>query len=1402
MQSIRISEQQEMKLGVINFEPDEEVWSDFCGRLKAYFAFNDTPPEKYVPALISCLKPKSYSLLVNLCRPQDPAELTFDQLVEKFNDHYEPKPSVISERYKFHQCCQGPTESIAEFVAKLRRLSQYCNFSCDNCNRLNEALRDRFVLGLNSEGIRKRLLCEKEDLTLLKAVEIAQNIESAVKQNDAMSGMKTSSQPDVEINKMFNRKHCNICGKNNHTETNCYYKNNYCYICKKKGHVASVCRFKQRKNHSEREQASRPRTSSRKSYGTGSYAGDRNRKGRNVKFSNTRSNSSQSIDSVYNIEHEILQVGKQKNDEFVPKYKLPCLIGKKMINFELDTGSEVSIMPKAQLPNEILMQRSDRKLRSASGHPLKVAGEALVQVKCNGTVKKLKIYLIDGIAPSLFGRSWIKEFFGNNLLRTLLSGNANTNKISANEPDQIKKIVDQYRNSFFKNELGLLKNFKANLYLKPDAVPKYFKPRQVPITLEKKVNETIDEMVRQGQLAPVNYSEWGTPVVPVVKPDNTIRICGDYKVTLNPQLLVPKYPMPRIDTLMRKIRGIKYFAKLDLSAAYNQVELSQESSFLTTMSTTKGLFRWLRLPFGISSSPAIFQSIMDSLLNRFPFVVVYLDDILVLGATVSELADHLNVVLKELSKHGLRGRLDKCNFCSEQIEYLGYFVDGQGIKANKSKIDAILKMPAPTNIKQVESFCGLCNYYNKFIKNFSTIIAPLNQLKQKESHWQWEAEQQQAFENLKTALASTDLLVHFDPTVKLRLDTDASSVGIGAVLSHIYPDGQEKPISFASRTLTKAEQKWSQIDREACAIIYGVKKFYQYLYGNKFELITDHKPLTAIFHPNKQLPAFMSARLQRWAMFLMQFQYEIRYRNTSDHSNADGLSRLPISSNYDSCGIEEEVMYTSFCEIHELSEPLMDYKTVSEATENDKILSLVKYYIENEWPESVEEEISPYKSVSAKLKIHADCVLLDNRVVIPRILRHRVFNLLHSSHFGFRKMFNYAKNFVWWPTLAKDIQNNLNNCSSCKKFHNNPPKAKNMPLPLAIKPWERIHIDYAQWQGFNFLLIVDAYSKWVEIIRMMNTSSNSTIEALRDLFWRYGLPETLVSDNGPQFTSKVFYEFMHNNAINHIKTAPYMPKSNGQVERYVQTFKQSLMKQTANGADWRRAVQSFLFSYRNMNHSLTGKSPAELFLGRRLRSRLDLLRPKNRPIIKRNKNAESKRTRFLEVGDRCLAKAFRNNEWLEGNVIERRGKVLYRIKVGNIILTRHIDQLRVVQTRDTKQEERRPKKTEHIRPEESDDLYMHFAYSTVKDSDSDAREISQNALRGKSDAELSEISRSSRCAEADSGFSAQLQTPRRSARIQNKTSQKNRIKGSVTECQIGAKQINHSLEKLLEGEEC
>ena len=720
-----------------------------------------------------------------------------------------------------------------------------------------------------------------------------------------------------------------------------------------------------------------------------------------------------------------------------------------------------------------------------------------------------------------------------------------------------------------------------------------------------------------------------------------MRICGDYKITVNRVAKVDNYPLPRIEDLFASLTGGKHFSKLDLAHAYQQIPLHEDSKQYVVINTHKGLYQYNRLPFGVASAPAIFQKTMEGVLQGIDHVTVYLDDILVTGKNEEEHLHNLEKVLIRLQQAGMRLKKKKCAFMLPCVEYLGHTISAHGLQSTSEKVKAIKEAPVPTNVQQLRSFLGLINYYSKFLPALSSTLAPLYQLLQKSQKWVWEKKQTQAFQKAKDALTSNQILAHYDPEQPVVLECDASPYGLGAVLSHQYPDDQTRPIAFASRSLTVAEKKYSQLDKEGLAIIFGIKRFHQYLAGRTFTIHTDHRPLQHILAEDKPVPTLASARIQRWALTLSAYNYTISYKPGSQLGNADLLSRLPLRESS-----KEERLPGEYIQLLDnLQTSPLSATHIKNLTNRDPVLSQIAHMLLNGWADTSDPSLHPYQRRKEELSLHDGVVLWGNRVVIPEAARQRVLGELHEGHPGISRIKGISRGMVWWPGINQDIERQVKSCHQCQVNQKAPSRAPLHPWEWPEKPWSRVHLDYAgPWMGKMFLIAVDAHSKWLEVEIVPAATSTHTITKLRAMLATHGLPEIIVTDNGTVFTSSEFKEFLKKNGIRHLTSPPYHPSSNGLAERYVQTFKRALKKQHVE--DIQCQLSQFLFRYRTTPQATTGISPCEMLMGRHLRTHLDNLRPnlstriQTRQAHQKQDHDGTSHERSFDVGDKVFVHNF------------------------------------------------------------------------------------------------------------------------------------------------------------------
>ena len=1217
------------------FDTDLEPITAYLERVELYFSANGIGEDKKLAILLSVIGPKTYGVLRNLLAPSRPQEKKFSEVTEVLIRHFEPKLIVIAERFSFYRRSQLVGESVADFVAELRRLARNCQFG----DFLDEALRDRLVCGLQNEAIQRRLLTEAK-LTFAGALELAKAQEAAELQ------AKQFKDPDIGVHKLSRtrlsekdtREQCTHCGRRNHPPDQCRLKDCTCHKCGEKGHIARVC-----KNRSQAK-----------------WVGAEEDPG---------------VEQSY----VISCVGKSHSPAMVAKV---CINGS-WIRMEVDTGAAVSIVSECTYRGlrSVTLKKSRVFLRTYSAEPLVVLGEADVEVQYKGQPLKLRLIVVKGDGPSLMGREWIRrmEIDWKTLCRD--------SRLAIHQvPSQVlgspvESLIQRY-SDLFHNDLGKMRHFKATLKLLPDVQPKFHRPRPVPFALKEAVERELDRLEEAGVIEKVTHCEWAAPVVVVPKKNGTVRLCGDYKVSINQALMVDQYPLPKPSDLFAALSGGKWFTKLDLAQAYTQMELDEVSRQFVAINTHRGLYRYTRLPFGIASAPAIFQRAMDTILQGMSGVLCYLDDTLIVGKNKEEHLATVEEVLKRLQNEGLRVNKEKCCFLTTSVQYLGHRIDANGIHATGEKLDAVLMAPVPSSVPQLRSFLGMINYYSKFIPNLATLLNPLNELLRKDVQWKWTDQREQAFKQAKQCLTSPNVLVHYDPTLPIKLAGDASAYGIGAVISHTLPDGSERPIAFASRTLNASERNYAQLEKEALSLIFGVKKFHEYLYGHRFTLLTDHKPLTTILGPKTGVPPLAAARLQRWALLLSAYEYDLEFRPTAQHANADGLSRLPLSIIADAGTATSDSDVFNVGQIEALPVTAMQLRKV---TRQDPILSKVVTFTRNGWPSIVPENLKPYWTRRNELTVEGDCLMWGIRVVVPAKLQEHVLQELHKEHPGASRMKALARSYLWWPGLDKCLEEKAKSCLSCQEVKNNPPVAPLHPWIWPTQPWKRVHIDFAgPFKSHMFLVVIDAHSKWPEVKMMQSTTSQRTIEVLRELFSSYGLPEQVVSDNGPQFVSAEFETFMRNNGIKHIRCAPYHPSSNGLAERFIQTFKKAMLAGDREGCDLKYRLCQFLLKYRSSPHTTTDVAPCELFLKRSMRTRLDMLKPDLQRMVL-DQQAHQKlihdkhaRGREFVVGQNVMVRNLLNGpKWVSGVISERRGPLTYLVEVGpNQYWRRHVDHIR------------------------------------------------------------------------------------------------------------------------------
>lgn len=1288
-------------------------WLAYTERMEMYFVANNIKEELKLPTLISLMGEAAYELLSSLACPLKPSALKYSEATNLLQEHLQPKPSVMAERYRFRQRRQLSGESIAEYVANLKKLSRFCGFKTD----LEENLRDQFVCGLKSEMTRQRLFAE-ENLNYGKALMLATTLEAAERDAGAVESTVVSTEFSEGVNKI-NINLCTVCGNANHKKWNCKYKEYQCSYCHQIGHLRRMCRKKILENY----QQARPgvelaeksfliknnnvltqRGERQGSAGSRGGRGDAGARGRGG-YSHGRAASTywvtQSEDdslkmhaasekvkrSHYGAQSSDLECGKEEGDEpmyqmSLTQYKpvhITILVNDIFLKMEIDTGAPLSCISLDiynKYFNNIMIKPCRIKLSFYDGSLVKPLGYIEINVKYKNVTKMLDLYIFNNGTTNLLGRQWLAEL-GIEIPKLCV----NSLKTNVFDKDKIVNSIISRHKALFDETLGRFNGGTVSLCVRAGAQPVYCRARALPYALRDRVDAELDAMLAADVIEPVDRSDWATPLVIARKGDGGIRICADYKVTLNRVLMVDRYPVPKLDDLFSELSGQVWYTKLDLSQAYNQLELDESSRDYTVINTHRGLFKYKRLVYGLSSSPGIFQKFMSNLLKNIPNVLIFYDDILITNRDLETHLETIDKVLHILESNGLKIKRNKCKFLANEVKYLGFIISKNGLEVDKDKIEAIVSMPPPTNISELKSFLGMVNFYGKFLKNLSSSLSPLYGLLKKGKHFIWGKSQNIAFERVKKMLCSTEVLAHYDMNLETILTCDASEHGIGAILAQRESGGRERVVAYASRVLTCAEKHYSQIHKEALAIIFAVDKFHQYLYGRKFTLQTDHKPLVSIFGPNMGIPSTAASRLQRWAIKLSAYDFKIEFVNTT-RNVADVLSRL-IKSHKENTVNTEELPEQTY--LHFATEALLlDYRQLKKETSSDPILCRVLSFIQDGWPHEVDiRELKPFFNRKEELYTELGCILWGHRVVIPSNCRDRVLKELHEPHMGIVKTKALARSYVWWPGVDEQVEAVCRACEVCATVAEAPRQQAPHSWPYPYRPWSRLHLDFlGPIAGLNYLIIVDSCSKWIEAINMTRTTSHAVIAVLRNIWARFGLPRQVVSDNATVFSSDEFRTFLRSNGIEQLFSAPYHPASNGAAENAVKICKRVIKKALLQKLNPDTALCRFLLSYRNTEHYTTGESPAKILLGRKLRMRLDVLKP-DREARVQSQQAQIENTlggahRQMAPDDAVWYRNYRGpKKWVAGRVKSKLGSSDYTItsEFGTEV-HRHVDQLK------------------------------------------------------------------------------------------------------------------------------
>ncbi|CAF3386340.1 unnamed protein product [Rotaria socialis] len=799
----------------------------------------------------------------------------------------------------------------------------------------------------------------------------------------------------------------------------------------------------------------------------------------------------------------------------------------------------------------------------------------------------------------------------------------------------------------------------------------YTSPYRVSYKDEQIQRDEIDKLLKQG-IIEESISPWSSPIVLVRKKDGSVRFCIDFR-KLNNVTTKDAFPMPRIDDIFDHLSQAEYYTTIDFKSGYFQVGLDPKDRSKTAFSTRDQHYQFTVLPQGVTNGPPAFQRIVSQILGptRWQYSLAYLDDVIIYSTTFDQHLHHLDDILNRLNDANFRLNINKCQIARTAIDYLGHHIEHSNIRPNADNIRALLETQQPTTAKEAFRFVKAAEYYRKFIPAFSTIAQPLHQYAPTTKEQRSQKSQAtpitlsndalDAFNKLKKILTNDLILRIPDQNLPFKIQTDASKVGIGAVLMQTNPHG-DLPVAYLSKKFTQTQMNWPATEQECYAIIYAIEKWHKYLDGRSFIIETDHKPLLP-FNLKQQL----NSKCERWRLKLQQYQFTVRYIKGKHNTVADYLSRSPVDS-----GMNDEDDYTPTKSIATQTDNYMrtqiiapvitrkqakqqlnertDCRLTDQACDKHEQKRNVDIPVDkscviqpNElhtpaisndsnkmFPFTIEQlkelqhQDEEIKNIIDNIQNYTEYFIEDNMLmkksfppvpVIPKgRIRSDIIKIYHDTpangaHFGRNKTIQKIQQRYFWPNMISDIRHYVKSCLPC--LQNNPIRQKPPGALKPIKPpegiWQLLTMDFhgpitpTTKHGNKYIIsLTDVLSKFVIAKAVRDCTASTAARFLtEEVILKYGTPKCILTDNGTHFTAAMMTELFKKIGITHLYSTPYHPMTNGQIERFNATMDAKIATLSNDKrTDWDEQLPFVTFNYNTSIHTTTGQIPFELIYGR------------------------------------------------------------------------------------------------------------------------------------------------------------------------------------------------------------
>ena len=1235
------------------------------------------------------------------------------EFVEAIKAYYRPTENQTLKHFHFRTVNQLPDESFPRFCSRVEAEAKHCRFKCDdqNCNAEETAIRDQILIGTTNNEIRDEALKQSWGLNDLRTE--GMKMESAARSGAQISNEqilnkvgkykfsnKTSQKKNVSIT-------CYNCGNNisgsiiKH-KAQCPAKTHTCNKCQRKGHYEKVCRSKSVNSMVTKEEEP----------------------------INTEPNEDEVKDedlysvNLFRIKTSTDKSKPQLKNTKTSDFNVQVVVNNHLDRLVADTGAKISVCGTTQARKWGILDRmvhSKVKIKPYNSEPIPVFGEARCAVTFGRTSIPVNWHIISGSCePILSGNAALQlgiiQFNKSaDIIQPILM-------IEKENGENLQNILAKYPDNF--NGLGKLKDYKVKLHCNPEMKPVNVPAHPFPYHLQERAQAAIDEMIKQGVIEEHPHDQpapWVSNAVLAPKDDGSMRVTLDAR-NVNKALMSSNQPIPRQEDIKAKLAGAKVFSKMDLKSAYWQIELDENSRYLTVFHANGKLYRYNRLTMGLTPSQGELAVALRPIFANIKGIHVIHDDIIAATNTDQEHEQAIEEAMEALRKSGITLNPKKCIFGQSEISFWGMIFGSEGTKPDPQKVEALEYITAPTNKDELISFLCMMQSNAEFISNFAKKSSPLRELTKGRVHFKWESKHQQCYEELIKEFRKDTLMRFFDRSKRIFIFTDAHKTGLGAMLSQGDDMESAKPVAFASRTTNKAEANYPQLDLEAMGLDFALRRFRRYLVGapDIVTLVTDHKPLLSIFNGNRK----GSIRSEKIKMRHQDIRFEVKYQkgtlNQTDYISRRGkpIGKVPVKEQKEVNDLNN-LLYA----LH--TTPIIDHiglANISRETSKDETLKqLIKIVKKGDrWiPKNCSPKLRKFKEILPEITITGNEILFKaERIILPESLQELAIQLSHrGSHPGQSGIERRLRSHFFFHNMKEKVEVFVQTCNDCMAFSNKKTSEPVHHHKVPDKCWDTVAVDlFGPMPDKNHVIVVqDLASRFPAAKLVSSTNNQQVVPALGEIYDNFGNPNTQLSDNGPPFNSKEMEVFAEKRDIELKKTPPLHPQANP-AETFMKSLGKTMKIAHENKTSKKEALSTLLKNVRDTPQQATGLAPGAMMFRDGYRSTFPRVSATTEQVLKaqrRDKKQKEEReskinaSKFrketqINVGDIVILRNLNKKKKFDPHFTLEKYKVLEKSKDNTVIkviresdgmiLRRHPDDIKVLRDPQQKKEKTVKKK--------------------------------------------------------------------------------------------------------------